>query len=497
VTRLAKIGLFVLITGTGSVFYLMQTAETINAPNTYKVKAYIDDASGLNDGTRVWVSGVTVGRIREVSLENGRALLVMEISSEVPVYRNAVLRKRTQSMLGNAVVSLDPGSPEAIPVKAGEEIPRVVSSTEMDRAFSAAEQVAQEMESFMKELNSFMSGEGGYKTLGEILTLTKETVDNTNLLVERNLLLLSESLENFSKITANYKAGSARDAQELSAILANTARITERLDRILAEQEEGIDASVASLRGSIELLNESMANIERVTAKIDRGEGNIGKLVHDEKIYERVDRVTRNVDEFVGSAMGMDVQLGFRSEYLTLRGSTKNHAELRLVPEAKPKYYSFGLVDSPEGPIIETETRTQTDLNSDGSIDSDETVYEEKRTNKLKLNAQLARIYGPITIRGGIIENSAGIGLGLQPAKQVKFSTELFEFNQPAAPYLRGYGTYYPLFDPDSDNPLRWFYISGGIDNALLSEKRDYFIGLGLRLTDNDLRAVIPFVPAP
>lgn len=495
-TRLVKIGLFVLITGAGSTFYIMQTAETINAPDTYKVKAYIEDASGLNPGTRVWVSGVTVGRVRDVSLQNGKALLLLEISSEVPVYKNAVLRKKSQSMLGNAVVSLDPGSPRATAIKSGELIPRVISSTEMDRAFESVENVAQEMETFMKELNSFMGEGGGYRSFEDILAITEQTIDNTNRLVEENLLLMADSLENISEMTARYNMSSEQDVKDISTILQNTARITERLDKILAAQDENIDYSVSALRESIDRLNASLANVESITRRIENGEGNIGRLVKDEEIYERVDRVTKNVDDFVGSAMGMDVQLGFKSEYLTVQGTTKNHAEVRLVPQSKPKYYSIGVVDTPDGTVHKTTTRTREDLNSDGSVDTDKTVYEEETTGDLKLSAQLARTYGPVTLRGGIIESSAGFGVGYQPIDRLHFSTELFEFNQNEGPYLRGYGTFYPLFDPGSNNPLKWLYITGGVDNALVGD-RDYFIGLGMRLTDNDLRSVLPFVPAP
>ncbi len=496
-TRLVKIGLFVLITGSGSIFYIMQTAETINAPDTYKVKAYIEDASGLMKGTRVWVSGVTVGRIRKVSLERGKALLIMEISSEVPVYRNAVLKKRSQSMLGNAVVALDPGTPQAVPIKEGEEIPQVISSTEMDRAFSAAEKVATEIDKFMQDLNAFMSEGGGYNSVESILSSAQDTVDTTNRMVEENLKLLSESLKNISEITARLNTSSKQDVRELSAILSSTARITERIDRILEEQDDDIAASADALKESIDRLNNSLASIEEITGKIEKGEGNIGRLIQDEEIFNRVDRVTKNVDEFIDTATGMEVQLGFKSEYLALQGATKNHAEVRLVPDSKPKYYSLGVTGAPEGLEKKTKTKTKVDTGSDGSIDSRETTYEKERSGGLKLNAQIARTYGPITIRGGIIESSAGVGFGYKPARQLQLSTELFEFNQADAPYLRGYGTLYPVYDPESNNPLNWLYLTGGVDNALKGDERDYFFGLGLRLTDNDLRAIMPFVPTP
>jgi phospholipid/cholesterol/gamma-HCH transport system substrate-binding protein len=474
-TRLLKIGLFVLITGAGSVAYIMQTADTIDAPDTYQVRAMIENAAGLMPGTRVLVSGVAVGRVREVELVQGKAELLMEVSSEVPVYQDAVVKKTMQSMLGNAVVTLQQGTPQKPRIESGGVIYNVVSTTAMDRTFEVAEQVGEEMGEFMEELNSFM-GEDGYQTINEILNLARDTVDTTNRLVERNLVLLSQSMENVARITDRLDTSSTQDVQQLSTILAHTASIAERLDILLENRDEDINNSIATISESVEKLNASLADLNKVTRKIEQGEGNLGKFINDESIYDRVDRVTQNVDEFVNSAMGLNVQVGVKTEYLTLQNTAKTHAELRLLPQGTPKYYSFGVVNTPDQLSRTTET---------------------ERTDELKLSAQMARTFGPLTIRGGIIESSAGFGLKYQPIQQISVSTEMFEFGQEEAPYLRGYGTIYPMFDPEANNPLNWLYLTGGVDNALHSSGRDYFFGIGLRLTDNDLRTVLPFAPTP
>ncbi len=496
-TRLVKIGLFVLLTGTGSIIYIMQTAETIDAPDTYQVKAMIEDASGLMPGTRVWVSGVTVGRVREVDLVRGKAQLLMEISSEVPVYQDAVVEKTMQSMLGNAVVSLQPGTPQKPKIESGEVIYNVISTTAMDRTFNAAERVSAEMGDFMEELNKFMGKGGGYETLDEMLRLARDTVDTTNRLVEENLVLLSQSMENVVRITERLDTSSSQDVKELSKILAHTASIAERLDTLLANRDDDINESISTINESVDQLNATLAHLQNITAKIERGEGNIGKLVNDESIYNRVDRVTENVDEFVNSAMGLNVQVGVKTEYMTLKQAAKTHAEVRLIPKGKPKYYSFGVVDTPDQLSQTTETRTLVIDNTNGTIDEDTTTTETERTNELKLSAEMARRFGPLTLHGGIIESSAGLGLNYQPIKQFTLSTELFDFDQEDVPYLRGYGTIYPVYDPDSTNLLNWMYLTGGVDNALHNDERDYFFGIGMRLTDNDLRTVLPFVPSP
>ena len=339
----------------------------------------------------------------------------------------------------------------------------------MERAFNSAEKVAKEMETFMASLNRFMNEEGGYTTLEEILNLSRDTVANTNRMVEANMILLQQSLENIAAITDRLESTSSSSVGDLSAILQNTARITARIDSLLSRQDAELDDSIGSLQESIGHLNATLVNIESITSTVARGEGNLGRLVQDDTLYERVDRVTRNVEEFVDSALGSEVQVGFRSEYLALQQSTKNHADVRLVYPRKDKYYSLGVVG---------------------------TSLENTDDAELKLSAQMARRWGDVTLRGGLIENSAGLGLEYAPLRQLSLDTEIFRFNGSPAPYLRGYGTFYPVFDPSRNNPLNWLYLSGGVDNAL-SGDRDYFLGLGMRLTDNDLKGVIPFVPSP
>ncbi len=466
--RLVKIGLFVLLTGTGVTFYALRSAEKIDAPDTYRVQAYIEDASGLREGTQIWVSGVAVGKIREIQLDQGQALLSMDLSSEVPVYQNAVIKKQTQSMLGNAVVALNPGTPEAMPVSTGGMIPNVIPGTTMERAFDSAEKVAKEMETFMIGLNEFMGDQGGYKTLQEILTLSRDTVASTSRMVEANMILLQQSLRNIAAITDRLEGVSASSSADLAAVLQNTARITARIDALLARQDEELADGIGSLQESIGHLNASLASLESITARVEQGEGNLGRFIQDDTLYTRVDRVTRDVEEFVDSALGSEVQVGFRSEYMTQQQGLKNHADVRLAYPDKNKYYSLGVVSS---------------------------SLEEGDSDDLRLSAQMARSWGPVTLRGGVIENSIGVGLEYAPLRQLSLDSEIFELSS-SSPYLRGYGTFFPVFDPSRNNPLNWLYLSGGVDNALSSD-RDYFLGLGMRLTDNDLKGVIPFVPSP
>ena len=79
-SRYLKIGLFVTVTATLLVAYVMRTANTVGGGGgSYTVHAYMEDASGLVIDSAVRLAGVQVGRLTDIQLDENRARLTMEL----------------------------------------------------------------------------------------------------------------------------------------------------------------------------------------------------------------------------------------------------------------------------------------------------------------------------------------------------------------------------------------------------------------------------------
>ncbi len=470
-SRLLKIGLFVAITGTFSVLYIMQTVEAIDAEETVLINAYLDDASGLLPDSRVRLSGVDVGRVKSIVLENGRAKVTMEIDASITMYQDSRVIKKMDSLLGNSVITLDPGNMSSGTIPENGVVRNVESETVMNRAFATTERVAAELELLLSEYRDFMNG-GGYAQIEEILATAQRSVDVTGDLVEQNLLLMREAMGDIADVAERINLQSDRETENISAILEHTAQLTGRLDRMLAENDRELNLALIEMRRSAETLTAVLESTRGVTEKIERGEGNLGRLINDDELYERVVRISEDVEGYIDSTVGMNVQLGFQANYLGRASGVENRAEVRLIPGNKAKDYRLGVTIPPgsESPA--------------GSGD-------------MFISAQLARTYGMMTLRGGLIDSSGGLGVDLQPLKQVELSSQIYRLGRDTGPSLDAGGTLYPFFDPESDNPLRWLYITGGVRDVLVDAQRDYHLGLGLRLLDNDLKGIIQYVPSP
>ena len=505
-SRLAKVGLFFLVIGVSSVGYILMTVDNIAGGDAYTITVFMDDASGLIVDSGVRMAGVDVGQIRSIELVEGKAKLTLEIREDVQIYEDALISKQPSSLLGTSIVSIDPGNRTGALVQHGETVRNVQSTGDFGGALSSVQDVGTEAAGFIRDLREQFATEGTYRDLNEIIENVRLASDSTRVLLEQNLQLLSSTLTSIEQVVRQVNSRSDEELDRVSQILENTVNITARIEALLAQNDDRIAASLADVQTSLASLNRTLQTVESsavdvkdATSHIRRGEGTVGKIVYDDELYERVNNIATGAEDIVNRLSGLGIQVGYEGSYLTQTGDARNDFHLRLLPrigeqsQAHPeKYYELGLVDTPAG-VTET---TTTVVNQDASGDfpgGSYTRVEEETSDELKFNALLARRYGPVTLRGGVIESTGGFGIDLTPVEQVQISAEMFDFGDDT-PNLRTYGTIFPFYQPDRNNPLNWIFLSGGVEETL-TDDRDYFIGGGLRFTDQDLQGLVGLVP--
>ena len=109
------VGLFILAGGAALLVLALQVSGLTFKPGgeTYTVSAYFNDAGSLAPRSRVSMAGVTVGRIREVALdqETFQARVVIDIESgydSIPADSSAIIR--TSGLLGEQYIDISPGA---------------------------------------------------------------------------------------------------------------------------------------------------------------------------------------------------------------------------------------------------------------------------------------------------------------------------------------------------------------------------------------------------
>jgi phospholipid/cholesterol/gamma-HCH transport system substrate-binding protein len=479
ISNYVKIALFFIVLGVGGSVYIISTSDGMSDFNTVEYEAIIADATGLTTRSKIYLAGVAVGRVKDITLTGNEAVLRLAMLKDVQLREDAVISRKSSSILGTSILTLDPGIELTPILNPGGRVHAAKEQGDLDSVLATASSLG-----------------------GQISLLLRDFQEN-------QLALLSISLETINSIAQKINFQSDAEIERISRILESVALITERMERIMAQGENPGIGPAADIYGTLE-------NIRTITDEIGQGRGNFGQAVFDDQLYltllstmqlleesadklrevlgtvntvaESAGTVIDNANIVVEKAIGLGIQVDASGKFFIQTNHVQAGASVRLVPQSDDRWYRIGVSSAPEGYTTRTVIQTV-----DSSGKNTEEITETKYS-VFAIDAELARRFGIITIRGGLIENTGGIGFDLHPFDWADISTEIFNFQTGTMPNLRGTLTFYPFFDPDSDKPWNWVYLRGGINDSL-NDNRGFFLGGGMRFADREVKGLVGLIP--
>ena len=480
-TQAAKVGLFVVLTGALAFGLYRFVSPKLGGSAGYIVHAFLHDATGLATRSRVTIAGIPVGTLDSIRLENGAARLDVKVKGDVTLYDNATLGKKSVSLLGESVIVLTPGTADHRPLHDGDQIRIVVDETTPAQIMEEVKQIADSVRAVADQLAKSIGTEQGGQNIKLILQNLADASDAINKTVRENRELIHDTLINVDDISRNANP-------ELAKILENVRVVTQEVRELMAATGQAQQGQKGELRDTFERidrasksLESALAHVDNITGRIDRGEGTVGKLTKDEQLINEVQGVAEGVNDYVQSLTRLKTIVGLRSDYNFLANTIKSYVELRLQPR-EDKYYVLELINDPQG------FTSITDTNVDTTNVTQPPHYRTITTttsDSFRFSLQYAQRLGPFTGRFGIKESTGGIGLDIHLVQdRFEIVNDLFGFSVESQPRYRVYVTY---------QFVKHLWLLGGVDRLFLPSQRDYFLGLQVRFTDDDLKTLLPF----
>ena len=130
------VGIFIVM-GLFCLGYLSVKLGDISLFGTkqYTVKARFANISGLREGAIIEISGVTVGKVGKIQLDNYEALVELLIDPSVKLQDDSIASIRTQGIIGDKYVKIKTGGASEY-IKQGGEIIETESSIELEELVS-------------------------------------------------------------------------------------------------------------------------------------------------------------------------------------------------------------------------------------------------------------------------------------------------------------------------------------------------------------------------
>jgi phospholipid/cholesterol/gamma-HCH transport system substrate-binding protein len=480
-SRAAKVGAMTLVLAIAVLMGYRFIDRSAGTAGGYRVHAFLPDVTGIAPRSRVLISGIQVGVIDRLSLEKGMARIDIRMKPEFPLYEDAAIGKRASSLIGESLVVLTPGTEGRTQIPNEGEITHYIDEPTIQSLQGQIAEILKDVKTVTGTLKTTVGSDKGQEQIATILKNLADVTEQLNGTVKENREGVRQVINNVNSITGDSRP-------QIAEILRNVKQVTEDIKSLTATGDAG--GKPGEVRSTMERVGRASANLESalahadsIAARVDKGEGTLGRLTKDETLINEVEGVVEEVGELVGGIGRVQTVVGLRTDYNFLANTIKSYVELRLQP-AEDKYYAIELVNDPRGKT----SFEQVDV--DTTNPNFPPHYREVRTtttNAFRFSFQFAKRFGPFTGRFGIKESTGGLGLDLHLLDdRFELRQDLFGFGEELSPRWRVALAY---------EFIRKLWLLGGVDDILNGDRRDYFIGLQLRFTDHDLKTILPFAP--
>ncbi|KAF0145943.1 MAG: putative ABC transport system substrate-binding protein [Nitrospirae bacterium] len=448
----------------------------------YVLYAEFKNIGGLDEKTRIKVAGVDAGTIEKIQLKDGKARLVIRVNRDVVLYSDASVGIKATGLLGDKYLEIKTGltKPE---LKDGDTIKNVQEVIDIDDLVRNLSGVSSNISTLASALSESLGTPEAKKALKESILNIKDitaglketiavndhkmrtTLDNINNLITSINDLVEKNKEPLTTTVSNIKDFSASLKTEGPDLVANLNKAAKELKEMVEENRPTIKNAAQS--------------IDNISKTIAQGEGTLGKLVKDDRLYESVNKAAEGVNKSISAIDRFRTFITFQTDYLTRPKDAKGYFYVTLQPRPD-KYYILGIVSDPVGSVTTTTTTT-----------NGVTVKEEKVEQKIEFTAQFAKRFNNAALRAGLTESTFGAGADYFLFNdKAKVSVDVWDFsnNEDEAknPHAK-VGVDYFIF--------KNVFLSAGADNIFNKKRRGAYVGAGLKFEDEDVKYLFGTIP--
>lgn len=292
VGALTLIGIIALILG----YNYLRGVELFS--RELEISAEFENTGGVFISNAVVISGYPVGKVSDISINNDEkypVLMKFKIDKGVNVPKDSRFVIKTIDLFGTKQVEIIRGT-SAENFTIGDKL-LAKGEIEADMIASISDQLLPVKDQITGLVNGLDSLVGSVNSL---MASEKNTI-------ESSIQSLSATLKNLESITARVDnmlktqegaiEGIVQDASKLTSTIANNS---DEIDRIIKNFGSMSDKLAAvDIEAMVQTIKTNLETLEGIIQGIDKGEGNLGKIVKDETLYNDISATIGSLDDLL------------------------------------------------------------------------------------------------------------------------------------------------------------------------------------------------------
>ncbi|MEJ2901001.1 MlaD family protein [Pedobacter panaciterrae] len=246
---------------------------------------------GLAVSKPVLINGYQIGRVDKLELQtDGSIVATLKIKGKYEIPRNSIAKLESTDLLGSKAIVMALGTGNDF-AQDGDTLNANVQKGILETVQPVqkkAELIIGKMDSILTSVNSILNPnfqknvDKSFNSIASTLSSLESTSKKVDNLVGSEGTRISAILANVEAISGNLKQNNAK----ISAILNNINSITDQV-------------AAANFKQTIDNANKAVADLQTIVGKINNGEGTLGLLVNDTKMYDNLNNASKSLDNLM------------------------------------------------------------------------------------------------------------------------------------------------------------------------------------------------------
>ena len=270
----------IIIVVVGAVWLSEQYA---GAAGGYRLYVTFDSVPGLQRGNPVNVRGFRVGKVLGIQLDRGVPLVALGFSELEGMPRDSKVFLKSEGLLGGQMIEIQLGQDTGRTYADGDTLAGEPGA-DLEKLLSNAIGISGNIDSAVQELV-------GQQNLRKVERILAEIDSTTSVLKEtlsENRGSLSGAIKGLESAAAGAQGVLGDNRKDVRAAVANL--------KLASEQIATVSGTFDSASVSLE---STLSDLHEITARLRRGEGSLGLLLKDDRLYHDLTRTLVSVDSLV------------------------------------------------------------------------------------------------------------------------------------------------------------------------------------------------------
>ncbi len=277
------------------LYNYMKGLNLLKPISTYYV--VYNQINGLHESNPVYINGYKVGLVDDIGFapdESGRIVVKFTMEQPFNLPEGSVAQIYSSDIMGSQALRILLGKSSEY-LHSGDTLPGSVEGSLQDQVSAQVLPIKAKAEELMASFDSVLAViqvtfnenfRDNFNNSFEDIRLSVKHLKNTSYTVDTLLTnengQFSTTMNNMEQISFLLK----KDLIKLNYVLDNLSEISDSLTR-------------SDIKSTITHLNETLAGTSALMAKINKGEGSLGKLTTNDSLYQGILHLTHRLDTLV------------------------------------------------------------------------------------------------------------------------------------------------------------------------------------------------------